>query len=45
MKIHFCERAFKYCSSSIVKIIEEMLQKMLLKKKMVSQLRLVQENI
>lgn len=45
MKMHFLERAFKYCPSSILKIIQEMLQKMVLKKKVGSRLRLVQENI
>lgn len=40
MKIPLLERAFKYCSSSLVKFTQEMLWRMLLKRKVCSQLRL-----
>lgn len=39
MKIPLFERAFKHCSSSLVKFTQEMLQRMLLKRKVCSQLR------
>lgn len=39
MKIPLFERAFKHCSSSLVKFTQEMLRRMLLKRKVCSQLR------